>query len=180
MTITCNRDSVENFLFAPINQNVIDTINNNNSFNFIASNNDFRNYVVEMNNYLHSDEYLRTLNMMTMYQNSNPEDISIYLVSQNDWRMGKRMREFLMAEPNIENLTYKGFLEGCAPTENNFINYSLVNDGIVNYEEGYYDQFIVSDYEALTEYEQLDIMGTWKHANDMISNGIDPTIFIDE
>lgn len=179
MYITANRDSVENFLFAPIDQSIIDNINTQNTFNFNAGNNEFRNYVVQMNNYLHSNEYLNVLQQMSNYQNSNPVDISIYLVTPDNWTMGQRMREMLMADTNIERLTKKGLLEGCAPIDNNYINYSLVNDGIVNYEEGYYDTFITTEYNNLNINEQMDVMETWKYANDMISNGIDPTVFND-
>lgn len=174
-----NRSNINNILYAPLDPNLINGINLANGFDPSIMNNTFRTYVQDMNAYINSDAYLQSCIFYANYRDNNPIDISIYLATPETWVLGKRMREMLMASPFIENLTNKGYLEGCYPTNDNFVNYNKVVDGfLINDGE---EEMLCSSWHgddiSLTYDEQLTIMEVWDNAKLMVNNGIDPTSF---
>ena len=175
-----NRNTVNNFLYSPINPSSVANINNVNGFDPNLLNGTFRTYVQDMNNYINSDLYLQICEELSMYRDNNPIDILIYLATPDNWVLGKKMREMLMASPLIENYTRKGYLEGCYSMKNNLDNYNtIVNGFMVDDEEGEYvcRKWYTDEENEVLIYDQMIVQEVWEHAQGMISNGIDPTSF---
>lgn len=175
-----NRQNIGSLLYAPVNPNVIQEMNSINNFSLNGLNDQFRQYVTDMNHYVNSDAYMQMCYNLASYRDNNLFDIMIYLCTPEDWRLGQKMREYLMANPTIEDLTKRGFLEGCYPMYNNFDNYHQVMNGFSALDkdgEEVYCNYVSSELPELSTIDQLNILDTWENAKNMINNNIDPTSF---
>lgn len=180
--VSCDRNNLSMALHSGMN-NVMTTgmSNFNGRLEDVLPNNPLRDYVINLNKYYQSDEYLQQAQAMMKYRSYRDLDILIYLINRDGMEIGATMQYYIMGNPEIgryyDQGLIKGFINGYQPDYNldytDRESYSLVRNGLITDDND--DSFIyyTDDYEPLIE-EQVDIINTWEYMKNKIKRGIDP------
>ena len=152
--------------------------------------NAFKEKAINTFNYFSNNNTLIQSTIANMNQaNHIYGDTVIYRVTEDNYRnTGYKMRQFIMAEPEINRLHSLNRISGYEDMYYNsdpnvvdrykHIDYLRVIDGVNQFDEEtgeMYFQFISTEEDRLTLREKLSIMDSWDSIKYMIANDIDPT-----